>query len=150
MLGSMRYRLHVSRTEFAAVLVPLLDGAMKMYDHHSHSAWALSRWHGLVHQAYLYFIFIAPVLLYLRHRYSYVELTPSELEYGSLWRKRTIQYWQMERIVCGAVSLDKVGCGLTQVYGHGMKRLDLRVDRTPEFIAELTHYAPQALLEGTE
>jgi hypothetical protein len=141
----MRYRLRINRAELLALAVPFVDGVIKLLDQgkHGHSG---SVWH----MALPYIFLCAPALLLLQFMYGYVELTPSSLEYHVLWRHRSIPYGEIERIDRASIALDRSGGGTTQIFAHGMKRLDLKVEKTAEFIAELRQYAPRASMSGPD
>jgi hypothetical protein len=141
----MRYRLRINRAEHLAAVLPFVDGVIKLLDQWKHG-------HGgsLWHMALPYILLSAPVLLLLQYVYGYVELTASSLEYHVLWHHRSIPYGQIERIDRASTALDLSGGGTTQIFANGVRRLDLKVERTAEFIAELRQYAPQASMSGPD
>src|ERR1039458_7119527 len=91
----MRYRVHINQAEYLGGLIPAVAAIERLSRHHAHGSgatdWKLLLDYGLV--------FMVPLLLGLQHLTSYVELTPSSLEYRALWRHRSILYAQMKRIV---------------------------------------------------
>jgi hypothetical protein len=144
---AMRYRLHINRAEYLLALIPFGDGISQLLQQESRTYDGIgSLWHIVLP----YILLSTPLILFLQYLYSYVELTPSSLEYQALGRHRSISYGEMERIDHGATGLDRSGGGTTQIYGYGMKRLDLKLEHTAEFIAELRQYAPQAFLGGSD
>ena len=141
----MRYRLHIRRAELAAVALPFADGVMKLLSEQKHGHGG-SWWHMLLP----YMLMSGPVLILLQYVYGYVDLTPSALEYRVLWQHRSIPYGQIERIDRASIALDRSGGGTTQIFARGMKRLDLKLEKTAEFIAELRQYAPRAAMDGPD
>jgi hypothetical protein len=141
----MRYRLHINRAEHLAAVLPFVDGVIKLLDQWKHGHGG-SMWHILLP----YVLLCTPVLLLLQYMYGYVELTASSLEYHVLWRHRSIPYGEIERIDRASIALDRSGGGTTQIFAYGMKRLDLKLEKTAEFIAELRQYAPRASMEGPD
>jgi hypothetical protein len=141
----MRYRLRINRAELLAAVLPFVDGVIKLLDQRKHG-------HGgsLLHMALPYLLTSTPVLLLLQYVYGYVELTPSSLEYHALLWHRSIPYGQIERIDRGSIALDRTGGGTTRIFAHGMRRLDLKLEKTAEFITELRQYAPQASMSGPD
>jgi hypothetical protein len=141
----MRYRLRINRAEHLALALPFVDGVIKLLDQWKHGR-SGSSWHMVLPYIFL----CAPALLLLQHMYGYVELTPSSLEYHVLWRHRSIPYGEILRIDRASIALDRSGGGTTQIFANGMKRLDLKVEKTEEFIAELRQYAPRATMSGPD
>ncbi len=132
----MQYRLHINQAEYLGGLLPMIDAIARMTRHHAH------RMHTPGWQLLLDFaiFLIVTLLLGLQHFTSYVELTPSSLEYRALWRHRSILYSQMKRIV--RVSR------IAEIYADEMKKLSFRLDKPQEFFTEFRQYAPHALREG--
>jgi hypothetical protein len=146
-LGGMRYRLHIPRAELVLAAGASIEGVLRLMNWHAtpqHGASSL--WAHLSP----FVILLAPVLVILRRIGSYVDLAPSSLEYHELLRHRSIPYGQIERIDRGSIALDGKGGGVTQIFASGMKRLDLRLERTADFMAEIRLYAPQAMLTGPD
>lgn len=140
----MRYRLKINKAEYFAAVLPTADGILRLINHH-HASGA----HGsLMNSSYYpYFLLLAPLLLYLRHFYCYVELTPLTLEYRALRRHRSIRYQEIERIAQGVRVHRMSDAESIEVYGYGMKKLSFILDKPVEFITELKQCAPQAHLE---
>ncbi len=93
-------------------------------------------------------IIVAPLIIGLQYLFGYVELTPSSLEYQSLWKHRSIPYFEIERIVPGLRIKGKfVNVSVTEIYVYGAKKLSLRLDRHQDFLNEIRQYAPQARFE---
>jgi hypothetical protein len=137
MLGTMRYRVHINRAEYFGALGAAIGGLGRLFRHPAHSRGA-SGWQLLVDCG---IAFMVPLLLISLQQFtSYVELTPSSLEYRTVWRHHSILYGQMKRIV--RVSR------IAEIYGDGMKKLSFRLDKPDGFFIELRQYAPQALRGG--
>jgi len=136
----MRYRLRTSGLEFVVAIIPFIDGVRDLLHPESHT------YHGvgsLWHIVYPCLLLSTPLILVLRYWYSYVELTPSSLEYQDAWRHRSIPYSQIERIE------SETGSGAaTEIRVSGMKNLSLKLDRTEDFLIELRQYAPLAFVEA--
>jgi hypothetical protein len=141
----MRYRLKINKAEYFAAMLPTADGILRLINRHSHGPSG----HGTLTNSsyYPYLLLIPPLLLYLRHFYCYVELTPLTLEYRALWRHRSIRYQEIERIAEGVRVHRMSDAESIEVYGYGMKKLSLILDKPEDFITELKQYAPQARLE---
>jgi len=132
----MRYRVHINQAEYLGVLLPIIDAIMRLLRHNAHGV-SSKDWRILLDSV---FVLLIPLLLVLQNRMSYVELTPSSLEYRALWRHRSILYSQMKRIV-------RV-YRIAEIYVDGMKKLSFRLEKPQDFFTELRQYAPQALREG--
>jgi hypothetical protein len=143
--GAMRYKLHMSRLEYIAALFPLVDSTSRLLRHPpaQHAGWAMV-------QAYVFPLLLlsTPLIIWLRHSYSYVELAPSIVEYRQILQHRTIPYVEIERIkfgerMNGGMGWDKI----IEVYGFGIKKLVLKLDQPDVFLRELRQYAPNARIE---
>ncbi len=133
----MRYRVHViNQAEYLAALGVAIYGFGQQLRQPTHRVRATG-WHLLLDCVIL---FVVPLLIAVQHFTSYVDLTPSSLEYRVLWRHRSIHYGQINRIV--HVSR------IIEIYADGMKKLSFRLDKPQALLAELKQYAPQALREG--
>jgi hypothetical protein len=140
----MRYRLKINKSEYFVAIFPSVDGILRLINHHNHvSSGSTSAWHTY----YPYLLLTTPFLLYLRHFYCYVELTPLTLEYRALWRHRSIRYQEIERIAQRVRAHKMANAESIEVYGYGMKKLSFILDKPEEFITELKQYAPQASLK---
>lgn len=135
-----------SREYFLATF-PFVEGISQFPHQKSHTYDGVgSFWHIL----YPYLLLSTPLILLLQYLYSYVELTPSSLEYqAGLWH-RSVEYPQIERIRGVACSGMGSSAVTTEVYGSGMKKMSLKVEQTQEFITELRQYVPQSVLEETK
>jgi hypothetical protein len=140
----MRYRLHISRSELVAAAFPFSDGVRRLLEHPNHTYSGIG---ALWHIALPYLLLSTPVLICLQYFYGFVELTPSSLEYHAVLGHRSISYPQIERIVCAVRTHGWSSDKTTNVYGYGMKKLSLKLERTEDFLAELKQYAPQARVE---
>ena len=140
----MRYRLKINKSEYFVAVFPAVDGILRLINHHNHSSsGSTSAWTTY----YPYLLLTTPLLLYLRHFFCYVELTPLTLEFRALWRHRSIRYQEIERIAQGVRAHKMSDAESIEIYGYGMKKLSFILDTPLDFIDELKQYAPQARLE---
>jgi hypothetical protein len=96
---------------------------------------------------YPYILLGAPLILVLRYFCSYVELTPSSLEYRDAGRHRSLPYTEIEKVVSGTGYSGWVSAGTTEIHAFGVKKLSVKLEKTEDFLTELRLYAPLAFVE---
>jgi hypothetical protein len=96
---------------------------------------------------YPYILLSAPLILVLRYFYSYIELTPSSLEYQDVGRHRSIPYTEIEKVVSATGYSGWVSAGTTEIHALGAKKLSVKLEKTQDFLAELRLYAPLAFVD---
>jgi hypothetical protein len=141
----MRYRLQTGGLELVLAVFPFIDGVRELLHPQRHT------YHGaglLWHMVYPYLLVCAPLLVILRYLYSYVELTPSSLEYQDTWRHRSIPYTDIEKVAVGTGDSWRVTVGTTEIQVFGMKKLSVKLAKTEDFLTELRLYAPLAFVEA--
>jgi len=143
----MRYRLHINRAEYVLAIFPFVDGISQLLHQKGRTSGGVgSLWHIVLP----YLLLSTPIILLLQYFFSYVELTPSSLEYqAGLWH-RSVPYPQIERIRGVLSSGFGSSAVTTEVYGYGMKKMSLKLEQAEEFVTELRQYASQSVLEETK